>query len=198
MQRSRFWTGVLENPLSLTNQRFQETSSGPGRPSRERLENSETSFRGPPTPRLISAFVAGPLQTWLQNFARVHTWWALWRRPANCCLNSSHGSAPSLAQGSRRHCPLCRWSAGPMRKQQMVSIGKGPFTRYPPCHLLTDSAARPKPSSRARLLSGVPGQTDNLRTALGLCQGCCPPERAQKSSVRWDRCLSTRKKRYTA
>jgi len=35
----------------------------------------------------------------------------------------------------------------------------------------SDSAAGPKPSSRARLLLGVLGRTDNLQTALGLCQG---------------------------
>jgi len=108
MQRSQFWTGALENPLNVTNPRFQETPSGRGGPSREGLEISETNFRGQPTPRPASAFVAGPLQTWLQNVARVHTWWALSPRPANCCLISSHGSAPSLARGSKRHCPLCR------------------------------------------------------------------------------------------
>jgi len=59
-------------------------------------------------------------------------------------------------------------------------------------------AAGPKPSSRARLLLGVLGRTDNLQTALGLCQGCFFPERAPKSSVRRDRCISTCKKRDTA
>jgi len=43
MQRSRFWTGALENPLNVTNPRFQETPSGPGGPSREGLEISETN-----------------------------------------------------------------------------------------------------------------------------------------------------------
>jgi len=114
MQRSRFWTAALENPLNVTNPRFQETLSGPGGPSREGLETSETKLRGQPKTRPTSAFVAGPLQTWLQNVARVHTWWALSCRPANCCLDSSHGSAPSLARGSTRHFPLCRWSGRPM------------------------------------------------------------------------------------
>jgi len=108
MQRSRFWSGALENPLNVTNLRFQETPSGPGRPSREGLEISETNFREQTTPRPTSAFVAGPLQAWLQNVAHVPTWWALSRRPESCCLNSSHGSAHSLARRSRRHCPLCR------------------------------------------------------------------------------------------
>jgi len=139
MQRSRFWTGALENPLNDTIARFQETFSGPGGPCRERLEISETNFRGQTTPRPISAFVACPLQTWLQNVARVHTWWALSRSSANCCLDSSHGSAPSLARGSRRHGPLCWRSGGPMRKRHSVSIEKGPFNRYPTCHRLTDS-----------------------------------------------------------
>jgi len=84
MQRSRFWSGALENPLNVTNPRFQETPSGPGGPSCEGLEISETNFRDQPTPRPTSAFVEGPL---LQNVARVPTWWALSRRPANCCLN---------------------------------------------------------------------------------------------------------------
>jgi len=87
MQRSRFWTGALENPLNVTNPRFHETPSGPGGPSREGLEISETNVLGQPTPRATSAFVAGPLQKWSQNVARVHTWWALTRRPAKCCLN---------------------------------------------------------------------------------------------------------------
>jgi len=59
-------------------------------------------------------------------------------------------------------------------------------------------AEGPKPSSRARLLLGVFGRTDNLQTALGLCQGGFFPGRAPKSSVRRDRCISTRKKRDTA
>jgi len=63
---------------------------------------------------------------------------------------------------------------------------------------LLPSAAGPKPSSRARMLFGVLGRTDNLQTALGLCQGCFFPERSPKSSVRRDRCISTRKKRDTA
>jgi len=61
--------------------------SDPGGPSREGLEISETNFREQPTPRPTSAFVAGPLQTWLENTARVPTWWVLSRRPANCWLN---------------------------------------------------------------------------------------------------------------
>ena len=138
MQRSRFRTGALENLLNVTNPGFQETPSGPGGPSREGLDISETKFREQPTSRQTSAFVAGPLQTWLQKVARVPTWWALSRRPANCCLNSSHGSAPSLARGSRRHCPLFWLSGGPMRKCQSVSIEKGPFNRYPTCHRFTD------------------------------------------------------------
>jgi len=108
MQRSRIWTGALENLLNVTNPGFQETPSGPGGPSREGLEISETNFRGQPTTRPTSAFMAGPLQTWLQNVDRVHTWWALSRMPENCCLDSSHGSALSLAPGSIRHFPLCR------------------------------------------------------------------------------------------
>ena len=63
---------------------------------------------------------------------------------------------------------------------------------------LVASAAGPKPSSRALLLLSVLGRTDNPQTALGLCQGCFFPERAQKPSVRRDRCISTRKKRDTA
>jgi len=59
-------------------------------------------------------------------------------------------------------------------------------------------AAGPKLSSRARLLLGVLGRTDILHTALGLCPGCLFPKRAPKSSVRRDRCISTRKKRDTA
>ena len=43
----------------------------------------------------------------------------------------------------------------------------------------TIGAAGPKPSSRARLLLGVLGRTDNLQTALGLCQGCFFPEGRQ-------------------
>jgi len=108
MQRSRFGTGALENPSNVTDPRFQETPSGPGGSFREGLEISETNFVGQPTPRPTSAFVAGPLQTRSQNVARVRTWWALSRRTENCCVNSFHGSAPSLARGSRRHCPLCR------------------------------------------------------------------------------------------
>jgi len=60
------------------------------------------------------------------------------------------------------------------------------------------SAAGPKPSYRVRLLLRVLGQTNSLQTALGLCQGWLFPERAPKSSVRRDRCISTRTKRDTA
>jgi len=139
MQRSPFWTGALENPLNVTNPRFQETPSGPGRRSREGHELSETKVRGQPTPRPTSAFVARPLQTWLENVALVHTWLALSHRPAVYCLDSSHGSAPSLARGSTRHCTLCRPSDRPMRERQSVSIEKGLFNRYPTSHRLTDS-----------------------------------------------------------
>jgi len=65
------------------------------------------------------------------------------------------------------------------------------------CGAAPPRATGPKPSSRARLLLGV-GRTDNLQTALGLRQGWFFPERAPKSSVRRDRCISTRKKRDTA
>jgi len=61
-----------------------------------------------------------------------------------------------------------------------------------------NSAAGPKPSSRARLLLRVLRRTDNLHTALGLCQGCFFSERAPRSSVRQDRCISARKTRDTA
>jgi len=60
------------------------------------------------------------------------------------------------------------------------------------------SATGPKPTSKARLLLRVLGQTNNLQTALGLCQGCFFPEWTPKSSVRRDRCISTRKMRDTA
>jgi len=48
---------------------------------------------------------------------------------------------------------------------------------------VADSAAGPKPSSRTHLLLGVMGRTDNLQTALGLCQGWFFPGTAPKSSV---------------
>jgi len=69
---------------------------------------------------------------------------------------------------------------------------------FPHERLARACAAGPKPSSRARLLLGILGRTDNLQTALGLCQGCFFPERSPKSSVRRDRSISTRKKRDTA
>jgi len=108
MQRSSFWKGALKYPLHVTNPRLQETASVPGGTSRERLEMSETKLRGQPTPRPTSAFVAGPLQTWLQNVARAQTWWALSRRPENGCHDSSHGSETSLARRCTRHCPHCQ------------------------------------------------------------------------------------------
>jgi len=63
----------------------------------------------------------------------------------------------------------------------LVKSGRSPKSRTTTNSSVSNSvgrghcAAGPKPSSKARLLVGVSGRTDNLQTALGLCQGCFFP-----------------------
>ena len=113
---------------------------------------------------------------------------------------SSHRAAPRAPPVGNENGTVATVTGGfvdPRRPLPRRQTGAAPPSSYNhrcfnPC------AAGPKPSSRARLLLGVLGRTDNLQTALGLCQVCFFPERAPKSYVRRDWCISTRKKRDTA